>query len=136
MLSKQKAYGGILTERLPNRQLALHQLLVKKMPSPKWVKEDRTAKALLTHRIPDSTLIRVHSRPSLKDRWDLIIKEYSSKGAFAQADLRSPSLPCSRTHPNHLILHCGRPGAVRRHFIHSDPQGAVETTKDGDSDEG
>jgi hypothetical protein len=54
-----------------------------------WVKEDRTAKALLTHRIPDSTLIRVHSKPSLKDRWDLIIKEYSSKGAFAQAYLRT-----------------------------------------------
>jgi gag-polypeptide of LTR copia-type len=55
----------------------------------KWVKEDRTAKALLTHRIPDSTLIRVHSKPSLKDRRDLMVKEYSSKGAFAQADLRT-----------------------------------------------
>ena len=31
----------------PNEELALTQ----------WIKEDRTAKALLTHRIPDSTLI-------------------------------------------------------------------------------
>jgi gag-polypeptide of LTR copia-type len=54
-----------------------------------WIKEDRTAKALLTHCIPDSTLIRIHGKASLKDRWDLISKEYSTKGAFAQADLRT-----------------------------------------------
>jgi len=52
-----------------------------------WIKEDRSAKALLTHRIPDSTLICVHGKSSLKDRWNLISKEFSSKGAFAQADL-------------------------------------------------
>jgi hypothetical protein len=55
----------------------------------KWVKDERTAKALLTHRIPDSTLIRVHGKASLKDRWELIVTEFSSKGAFAQADLRT-----------------------------------------------
>ena len=54
-----------------------------------WDKDDLSAKALLTHRIPDSTLIRVHGKPLLKDRWDLIKNEYTSKGAFAQADLRS-----------------------------------------------
>jgi Pol polyprotein, beta-barrel domain/gag-polypeptide of LTR copia-type len=55
----------------------------------KWVKEDRTAKALLTHRIPDSTLIRIHGKSSLTERWALIVKEFSTKGAFAQADLRT-----------------------------------------------
>jgi hypothetical protein len=54
-----------------------------------WNKDDLSAKALLTHRIPDSTLIRVHGKPLLKDRWDLISNEYTLKGSFAQADLCS-----------------------------------------------
>jgi hypothetical protein len=32
-----------------------------------WLKDECSAKALLTHRIPDSTLIRVHAKDSLKD---------------------------------------------------------------------
>ena len=54
-----------------------------------WLKDERSAKALLTHRIPDSTLIRIHSKESLSDRWSLIVKEYTQKGAFAQAELHS-----------------------------------------------
>jgi len=63
----------------PEQELALTQ----------WIKEDHSVKALLTHCIPDLTLIWVHGKTSLKDRWDLISKEFSSKGAFAQADLRT-----------------------------------------------
>jgi gag-polypeptide of LTR copia-type len=63
----------------PEEELALTQ----------WIKEDRSAKALLTHHNPDSTLIRIHGKKSLKDRWDLISKEFSSKGALSQADLRT-----------------------------------------------
>jgi hypothetical protein len=54
-----------------------------------WNKDDLSAKALLTHHISDSTLICVHGKPLLKDRWDLIKNEYTLKGAFAQADLHS-----------------------------------------------
>jgi hypothetical protein len=54
-----------------------------------WTKNERSAKALLTHRIPDSTLIRIYAKDSLKDRWDLIKMEYTQKGAFAQAELRT-----------------------------------------------
>jgi hypothetical protein len=32
-----------------------------------WTKENRTAKTLLTHRIPNSTLICIHAKASLKD---------------------------------------------------------------------
>jgi hypothetical protein len=55
----------------------------------KWEKDNLSAKALLTHRIPDSTLIRIHGKPLLKDRWDLISNEYTLNGSFAQADLHS-----------------------------------------------
>lgn len=51
--------------------------------------QKRSAKALLTHRIPDSTLIRIHNKALLKERWDLIVTEFTEKGAFDQADLRA-----------------------------------------------
>ena len=54
-----------------------------------WTKDKHSAKALLTHCIPDSTLIRIHGEDSLKDRWDLIKTEYTQKGAFAQAELHT-----------------------------------------------
>ena len=56
-----------------------------------WLKDEQSAKALLTHHIPDSTLIRIHSKESLSDRWSLIVKEYTQKGTFAHA-LWTPSV--------------------------------------------
>lgn len=55
----------------------------------KWDRDEKTVKALLTHQIPDSTLIHIHAKFLLKDRWDLITVEYTQKGAFVQADLRT-----------------------------------------------
>ena len=57
-----------------------------------WEKDERSAKSLLTQKIPDSTLMRIHSKPSVKDRWDAIIKEYTDKGAYAKTDLRTKFL--------------------------------------------
>ena len=53
-----------------------------------WDKNERSAKSLLTQKIPDSTLMRVHSKKTVKERWDAIVVEYTSKGAYAQTDLR------------------------------------------------
>ena len=60
----------------PEQELALTQ----------WIKEHRSAKALLTHCISDLTLIHIHGKTCLKDRWNLISKEFSSKGAFSRVD--------------------------------------------------
>jgi gag-polypeptide of LTR copia-type len=67
------------TPAKPEEELALTQ----------WIKEDHSAKSLLTHHIPDSTLIQIHGKKSLKDQCDLISKEFSLKGAFSQADLHT-----------------------------------------------
>ena len=55
----------------------------------KWDKDERSAKSLLTQKIPDSTLMRVHNKRTVKDRWDAIVTEYTEKGAYAQTDLRA-----------------------------------------------
>ena len=52
-----------------------------------WDKDKSSAKALLTHCIPDLTLMCIYNKPSVKEHWDTIVEEYSSKGSFAQADL-------------------------------------------------
>ena len=52
-----------------------------------WDKNERSAKSLLTQKIPDSTMMRVHSKKTVKERWDAIVVEYMSKGAYAQTDL-------------------------------------------------
>ena len=57
-----------------------------------WDKNERSAKFLLTHKIPDSTLMRIHSKKTVKERWDAIIVEYTSKGAYAQTELRQKSM--------------------------------------------
>ncbi|PPQ83632.1 hypothetical protein CVT26_000950 [Gymnopilus dilepis] len=57
-----------------------------------WDKDERSAKSLLTQRIPDSTLMRIHSKPSVKERWEEIVKEFTQKGAYAQTDLRTKFL--------------------------------------------
>jgi len=57
-----------------------------------WEKNERSSKSLLTQKIPDSTLMKVHSVLTVQARWKLIVEEYTEKGAYAQTDLRSQFL--------------------------------------------
>ena len=55
----------------------------------KWDKDERSAKSLLTQKIPDSTLMRVHAKRTVRERWESIVTEYTEKGAYAQTDLHA-----------------------------------------------
>jgi len=68
-----------------------------------WEKNEWSAKSLLTQKIPDSTLMRVFSKTAVKDRWDIIVKEYTEKGAYAQTELRT----------KFLESHCPEKGNIR-----------------------
>jgi hypothetical protein len=57
-----------------------------------WEKDKWSAKSLLTQKIPDSMLMQVHSKMSMKEQWEAIVKEYTDKGAYAQTELRSKFL--------------------------------------------
>src|SRR6266571_6565009 len=46
-----------------------------------WKKNERSAKSLLTQKLPDSALMRVHAKLTVKERWDAISTEYTEKGA-------------------------------------------------------
>src|ERR1700678_4452270 len=57
-----------------------------------WEKDERSAKTLLTQRLPDSTVMEIHSKKSVKERWEAVVKEYTVKGAYAQTDMRAKFL--------------------------------------------
>lgn len=58
------------------------------MAIAQWDKDERSAKSLLTQKIPNSALMHIRNKKSVKERWDAIVTEYTKKGAFAQMDLR------------------------------------------------
>ena len=57
-----------------------------------WEKDERSAKTLLTQRLPDSTVMEVHSKKTVKERWEAVVKEYTVKGAYAQTEMRAKFL--------------------------------------------
>ena len=57
-----------------------------------WQKDERSAKSLLTQKIPDGTLMCVHMKTTVKQRWDAIVLEYTEKGDYAKTELRAKFL--------------------------------------------
>jgi hypothetical protein len=46
-----------------------------------WDKDERSAKSLLTQKLPDSTVVLIHGKVLVKERWDVVVKEFSKKSA-------------------------------------------------------
>ena len=57
-----------------------------------WDKDERSAKTLLTQKLPDSTVLETHSLKTVRERWEAVVKEYMIKGAFAQTEMRAKFL--------------------------------------------
>jgi hypothetical protein len=57
-----------------------------------WEKDERSSKSLLTQKLPDSTLVLIHSKKSVKERWEAVVKEYTLKSEYAKTGLRAKFL--------------------------------------------
>jgi hypothetical protein len=57
-----------------------------------WEKDERSAKTLLTQRLPDSTVMEIHSKVTVRERWEAVAKEYTVKGVYAQMEMRAKFL--------------------------------------------
>jgi len=57
-----------------------------------WVKNERSAKSLLTQKIPDGTLMCIHTKTTVKLHWDAIVLEYTEKGDYAKMEMRAKFL--------------------------------------------
>ncbi|KAF9458765.1 hypothetical protein BDZ94DRAFT_1150592, partial [Collybia nuda] len=74
-----KGYWGHFNGSLPCPKLDPSPLADETAAHVLWTKNERIAKSLLTQKIPDSTLILVHSKVLVKDCWDAIVAEYTQK---------------------------------------------------------
>ncbi|KAF8800888.1 hypothetical protein BYT27DRAFT_7066441, partial [Phlegmacium glaucopus] len=52
-----------------------------------WEKNEYSAKTLLTQRLPDSTVMEICSKETTRERWELVVREYTQKGMCAQTEL-------------------------------------------------
>ena len=50
-------------------------------------KDEWLAKSLLIQKIPDSALMKIRNKKSVKECWNTIVKEYIEKGTLAQTEL-------------------------------------------------
>ena len=57
-----------------------------------WEKDERSARSLLTQKLPDSTLMKVHMKTTVRERWEAVVKEYTEKGVYVQTDMRAKFL--------------------------------------------
>jgi reverse transcriptase-like protein/LTR polyprotein gag-polypeptide-like protein/zinc knuckle protein len=57
-----------------------------------WDKDERSAKTLLTQKLPDSTVMEIHAKKTVKERWEAVVKEYTVKGTYAQTEMRAKFL--------------------------------------------
>ena len=66
-----------------------------------WDKDEHLAKSLLTQKIPDSTLMCIHTKKTIVKRWKsrAIVTEYTKKGSYAQTDLRQKNSSSSMPFP-------------------------------------
>ncbi|KAJ7733408.1 hypothetical protein DFH07DRAFT_720087, partial [Mycena maculata] len=58
----------------------------------KWDKAERNSKALLLQKVPDSVATIIDPMANVGLMWTYIIDTFSTKGAYAQTNLRSESL--------------------------------------------
>src|ERR1700679_3239077 len=63
-----------------------------KAAETQWDKDERSAKTLLTQKLLDSTVMEIHSKKTVKERWEAVVKEYTVKGVYAQTEMRAKFL--------------------------------------------
>jgi len=68
-----------------------------------WAKDKRSAKTLLTQRLPNSTVMEIHSKKTVQERWEAVVKEYMWKGMYMQTELKA----------KFLTLRCAEKGNAR-----------------------
>jgi len=71
-------------DKAPTPILTAEELAVAQK---QWDKDELSAKLLLTQKILDSTLMHIHMKKTVRERWEAIVTEYTEKGAYTQTDL-------------------------------------------------
>ena len=60
-----------------------------------WDKNKWSAKALLTQRLPDLTVMEINLKKTIKEQWEVVVREYTVKGVHTQTEIRAKFLMMS-----------------------------------------
>ena len=87
-----KGYWGHFDGTTPVPTLSTPPTTKETTAKTQWEKDERSAKLLLIQKLPDSTLMKIHMKVTVQERWSAVVKEYTEKGAYAQTDMRTKFL--------------------------------------------
>jgi len=87
-----KGYWGHFDGTTPVPTLSTPPTMKETTAKTQWEKDERSAKSLLTQKLPDSTVMKIHMKPTVQERWSAVVKEYTEKGAYAQTDMHAKFL--------------------------------------------
>src|SRR6266850_2517935 len=54
-----------------------------------WERNERLAKSLLTQKLPNSALMQIRTKKTIRERWEAIKQDFSEKGTFAQMEMQA-----------------------------------------------
>ena len=87
-----KGYWGHFDGTTPVPTLSTPPTMKETTAKTQWEKDEQSAKSLLTQKLPDSTVMKIHMKATVQERWSAVVKEYTEKGAYAQTDMRTKFL--------------------------------------------
>ena len=67
-------------------------MAVETAAKSQWHKDEQSAKVLFTQQLPDSTVMEIHLKKTVKERWEAVVREYTIKGVYAQTEIRAKFL--------------------------------------------
>jgi hypothetical protein len=79
-----KGFWGHFDGTTPVPSLSTLPTAAESIAKSQWEKDEQPAKSLLTQKLPDSTLMRIHMKVTVQERWEAVVREYTEKGAYAQ----------------------------------------------------
>ena len=54
-----------------------------------WDKDEHSEKALLTQWLLDLIIMEIHSKTTMKEQWEAVVREYTVKGIYPQTKIRA-----------------------------------------------
>ena len=89
---KAKGFWGHFNGTTPEPALSSNPTDEELKAKHQWEKDERSAKMLLTQKLPDSTVMEIHSKKTMMERWEAVVKEYTQKGVYMKMELRAKFL--------------------------------------------
>jgi len=82
-----KGYWGHFDGTTPVLTLSTPPTTKETTAKTQWEKDEQSAKSLLNQKLSDLTLMKIHMKATVQERWNTVVKEYTEKGAYAQTDM-------------------------------------------------